>query len=456
MPSDSSGAFGTSTTGAPDPETIRDCVDRIVRSTGCLRSQRMVRFLRFAVEKTLEGNDDELKEYAVGVEVFDRGESFDPAADNIVRVEANRLRSKLKGYYETDGAGDPVVVDFPRGGYVPAFHAASTRGTESGTDVGDAAPPTQAGLYEERGRRHLLRGTEQEIGKALACFEQWRADAPDKTGSYVGLACARMALAELGFDPPRSLLDAAGEALGRALRLNDSDARTHSALGRLRMLECDWAAAHSATQLAVSLDGDSVQARVCRGLLFTRLGRFGEAARELERAVELDPMDPAVRVALADAHYFSREPGKALDQAQATIYFEPDFYPAFVTAGLAYAAEGAFADAVTSLDHAVDLSGNAPRVLAALAGVRAVAGHSDGAEEILAVLEQRREKRYVAPSGLAQVLAALGREDALDWLEKALDEGDPGLAELGVDPRFDGCRAEPRFVAVLGKVGLHR
>ena len=455
MPPDAGDFLGASSRGAPDPETIRDCLDRIVRSRGFRRSQRMVRFLRFAVQKTLEGKDDELKEYAVGVEVFDRGESFDPAADNIVRVEANRLRSKLKSYYEAEGEDDPAVIDFPRGGYVAEFRSAGAR--LEGPAAGDGAgTPSHSRLFEERGRRHLLRGTEQEIGKALVCFEQWAAAAPGDAGSYIGSAAARMALAELGFDPARGLLNAAGEALGRALQLNDSEARTHAAMGRLRMLECDWPAAHSATQLAVSLDGDSAQARVCRGLLFTRLGRFGEAAEELERAVELDPMDPAVRVALADAHYFARVPGKALEQTQATIYFEPDFYPAFVTAGLAYAAEGAFDDAVTSLDHAVDLSGEAPRVLAALGCVRAVAGDSDRTEEILAVLEQRREKRYLAPYGLAQVRAALGRENALDWLEKALDEGDPGLAELGVDPRLDGYRGEPRFVALLDKVGLRQ
>ena len=453
MPPDSSDSLGASSRGAPDPETIRDCLDRIVRSKGFRRSQRMVRFLRFAVQKTLEGKDDELKEYAVGVEVFDRGESFDPAADNIVRVEANRLRSKLKSYYEAEGEDDPAVINFPRGGYVPEFRFAEAQrdGPAAG---GRVRSPAQARLFEERGRRHLLRGTELEIGKALACFEQWGAAVPGDTGPYIGSAAARMALAELGFDPARSLLDAAGDALGRALQLNDSEARTHAAIGRLRMLECDWPAAHSATQLAVSLDGDSAQARVCRGRLFTLLGRFEEAAAELERAGELDPMDPAVRAALAHGHYFAREPGKALDQAQATIYFEPDFYPAFVTAGLAYDAEGAFDDAVTSLEHAADLSDGVPGVLAALSCVRAAAGDSDGAMRVLAALERRRQERYTSPYGLALVRAALGREDALDWLEKALEECDPGLAELGVDPRFDAYRAEPRFVALLDKVGL--
>ena len=66
----------------------------------------MVRFLRLTVERALAGQSDELKEYLIGVEVFDRKQSYDPRVDPIVRVEARRLRAKLKAYYEGDGAGD--------------------------------------------------------------------------------------------------------------------------------------------------------------------------------------------------------------------------------------------------------------------------------------------------------------------------------------------------------------
>src|SRR5690348_6794510 len=84
----------------------------------------MTRFLRLAVEWTLAGKGEELKEYLVGVEVFDRSTEYDPRVDPIVRVEARRLRSKLKAYYDGDGKADPVVIEFPRGGYAPQFRMA--------------------------------------------------------------------------------------------------------------------------------------------------------------------------------------------------------------------------------------------------------------------------------------------------------------------------------------------
>ena len=81
----------------------------------------MARFLRVAVERTLEGKGDELKEYLIGVEVFDRKGPYDPRVDPIVRVEARRLRAKLKQYYEGDGSEDPVLIEFATGTYAPRF-----------------------------------------------------------------------------------------------------------------------------------------------------------------------------------------------------------------------------------------------------------------------------------------------------------------------------------------------
>lgn len=85
----------------------------------------MSRFLRLAVTETLAGRSERLKEYVFGVEVFDRGESFDPAIDPIVRVEAGRLRRKLERYYKTEGRHDDIAVRLPKGSYVPSFEVRS-------------------------------------------------------------------------------------------------------------------------------------------------------------------------------------------------------------------------------------------------------------------------------------------------------------------------------------------
>jgi len=94
-------------------------MERILSSGMFIRSKRLGRFLRFTVEQYLEGRQDALKEYLVGVEVFNKSETFDPRIDSIVRVEARRLRSKLDKYYATEGKDDSLVIQFRKGSYVP-------------------------------------------------------------------------------------------------------------------------------------------------------------------------------------------------------------------------------------------------------------------------------------------------------------------------------------------------
>jgi TolB-like protein len=93
-------------------------LERILASKGFATAGRLSRLLRYVVEKTSAGEADQLKEYAVGVEVFDRDDQYDPRLDSIVRVEAGRLRSRLDEYYNGDGAGSPIRISLPRGGYV--------------------------------------------------------------------------------------------------------------------------------------------------------------------------------------------------------------------------------------------------------------------------------------------------------------------------------------------------
>jgi serine/threonine-protein kinase len=103
------------------PEAIRAELEKILSNPIFVRSRRLGRFLRFTIEQALEGRQATLKEYLVGVEVFNKMESFDPRIDSIVRVEARRLRSKLEHYYQTDGAEDPIIIHFLKGSYVPVI-----------------------------------------------------------------------------------------------------------------------------------------------------------------------------------------------------------------------------------------------------------------------------------------------------------------------------------------------
>ncbi len=102
-------------------DEITSQLDRLLSSSLFLQSQRQCRFLRYIVDEALAGNANRLKGYTIGIEVFDRDTSFDPNIDSIVRVEAGRLRSKLREYYLTEGINDAVLLELPKGSYAPVF-----------------------------------------------------------------------------------------------------------------------------------------------------------------------------------------------------------------------------------------------------------------------------------------------------------------------------------------------
>ncbi|MGB7762337.1 MAG: hypothetical protein WBL61_21060 [Bryobacteraceae bacterium] len=109
--------------GAVSPEAIGEALARVLASEELGNSKRLRRFLSYIVEKTVAEELNVVKEYNIALAVFDRQATFDPATDTIVRVEARRLRNQLATYYRGAGQSDPVVIEIPKGGYVPVFRS---------------------------------------------------------------------------------------------------------------------------------------------------------------------------------------------------------------------------------------------------------------------------------------------------------------------------------------------
>jgi len=100
---------------------VRQQLDRILNSKTFQQVQRLKRFVSFVVLETKDGRGDQLKEFVVGVQVFDKESSFDPRNDPIVRVQARRLRTRLATYYLEEGQNDDVLIELPKGGYAAVF-----------------------------------------------------------------------------------------------------------------------------------------------------------------------------------------------------------------------------------------------------------------------------------------------------------------------------------------------
>jgi len=108
--------------GFVDPTSVRAELAHVLESRAFQGAERHRKFLNFIVNETLDGRAHTLKEYCIGVEVFGKGESFDPRIDTIVRVEARKLRSRIAKFYEEEGRRDSVRIELVKGGYAPVFH----------------------------------------------------------------------------------------------------------------------------------------------------------------------------------------------------------------------------------------------------------------------------------------------------------------------------------------------
>ena len=121
-------------------DLIRAELARVLESPIFAQSERLGRFLRFAVEHAISGSEDGLKEYVIGTEVYDRRPPYHPSQDSIVRTEARRLRTKLKEYYESEGKDNPVFIYFRPGSYIPVFRPKTPL---SGLQVETGSPEEQ-------------------------------------------------------------------------------------------------------------------------------------------------------------------------------------------------------------------------------------------------------------------------------------------------------------------------
>ena len=185
-----------------DQKAIREQLVRILNSGPFHQSQRRQRFLEYLVNETLAGRGERLKGYNVALEVFGRPETFDPAIDPLVRIEAARLREKLREYYGTDGQGDPIHIDLPKGTYTPQIefrHEAAPRIARREAHAVAVLPFDDMSADQNLG--YLGDGVAEDIITALSRFPDLVVVARGSSFAYKGKAVdMRQVGKELGVD----------------------------------------------------------------------------------------------------------------------------------------------------------------------------------------------------------------------------------------------------------------
>ena len=319
------------------------------------------------------------------------------------------------------------------------------------------ATNTEAHHLYLRGRHHWNKRTEEAVKKGLADFQQAIEKDPSYALAYAGLADAYNMLGRYGVMPARQAFTKAKAAAMKALELNENLAEAHGSLAFvLHRYEWDWAGAEREFKRAVACNPDYGNVRTWYGLLLIHLGRHDEALRELKQAQECDPLSPIIALNVAHCSYYARQYDRAIEGYRAILEeLDPQFGLAHYWLGSAYVLQGKCGDAIHELEKAAELLRRSANALAALGHAYGVCRRTQDAQARLAELNELAGRKYVPAFEFAYVLIGLGdRDGAFGWLDRAYEEHSELLIWLGVDPKMDDLRSDPRFTRLLRMIGL--
>ena len=309
-----------------------------------------------------------------------------------------------------------------------------------------------------KGRYFWNQRNENGLKKAVAYFEEAVKIDPDYALAHSGLADSYTTLGYFSYLAPVEAFPKAKAAAIKAVELDPMLAEPHTSLAYARLYyDWDWPGAEKEFGEAISLNPNYATAHHWYSVYLTAMERPDQAAAEIKRAHELDPLSLIINTDIGFELYYTRHYDQAISQLKTTLEMKPDFPLAHLWLGRAYQEKAMYEEALAEFKTVEASFRGWPVAIAGIGYVDGISGKRIDASKVLRDLSDLSRERYVTSYGVALVYAGLGdRDKAIAWLNKAYEERSHWLVWLKLDPRWDTLRADPRFVDLVRRVGLNR
>lgn len=308
-----------------------------------------------------------------------------------------------------------------------------------------------------QGRYHLNQRTEEGLQKALEFFERAVVEDPQYALAHSGLADTYGLLGHYAVRPPADVWTKAASSAATAVMLDGDSAEARTSLAHVKSTQdWDWLGSQREFQRALTLDPRYSTARHWYAMsCLVPMERLREALEQMQLAQALDPVSSIIARDLAMTHHYLGDFEAALELCDQTIELNPHFPPAYWLLGLIQEQRGDLDESIAAFQRAMSLSPQSPRMQSALARALALSGRRQAALKMLKGLADIAHRRYVSPFEFAVMHFALGdRDEGLRWLTKACDDRAFEMTSIQVDPRVESVRDDPRFQAIVKRLGL--
>ncbi|MBI2685488.1 MAG: hypothetical protein HYX27_04165 [Acidobacteria bacterium] len=476
-------------------ERIRRALEAVLATPLFQRAEKQSAFLRYVIEKHLAGESASIKEYEIGTKVYHRSDSYDPREDPIVRVEASRLRARLREYYDTTGKNDPVRIELPKGTYIPTFDGVLA----SKTTQNDAILPPFAPVLAQPDRRvwYLLAGvvvvagigywqftdraqraaevrkasrrtfqkasdlhaqmTPAAIKEARLLHEAILRSDPDWATAHSGLSHTYISLISVGGARRDDLGKTALAEARRSLELDPHLADGFAALVRYyRDIEMDFGSVESVCRTALEKAPDPFQILANCAPVQSIRGNHEIAELWARDAVRIRPRWSETWSVQAFVLWRAGRGAEAVAPARKAIEVDPKCIGARAILAMIAVDKDELEEAMRVMEEGLPSSGIDREEWYAYRGyVAALSGMKSEAARMYEALEQRSQTHIVSPISFARIrMGERNTEAALTLIEEAVRRRDVEAAMFITSPEALPIRNNPRYRAAARALGV--